>query len=172
MMAVDPGFDRMGVAILVYEKKERVLYSECIVTKASDPREKRLGQIGTRLKEIIKKWKPGVLATETLFFNQNVTSAIGVAEARGVALYECALAKMPVHEYSPQTIKIAVTSYGKASKDQVLKMWTKLVSMPEGKRFDDEIDAIAIGLTHLAHHPKQSYPHTSLKKVANKKDIC
>ncbi|MEX0932412.1 MAG: crossover junction endodeoxyribonuclease RuvC [Parcubacteria group bacterium] len=152
VVAVDPGFDRLGVAVLEKEGgKEKLLFSECIVTNPKDERGKRLHQIGARLKEIIKEWEPASLAVETLFFNQNITSAIGVAEARGVVIYEAVNAGLAVFEYGPQSIKVAVTGYGKADKLQIESMVKRLVSVPEtGGRLDDEVDAIALGITHLA----------------------
>jgi crossover junction endodeoxyribonuclease RuvC len=107
---------------------------------------------GQAVKKLIKKWRPETLAIETLFFNTNTTSALGVAEARGIIIYEAMCAGMNICEYSPQTIKIAVTSYGKADKIQMEIMVKKLVDLPQKtvKRLDDEVDAIAVGITHLA----------------------
>jgi crossover junction endodeoxyribonuclease RuvC len=152
ILAIDPGFDRVGVAIL---DKENLLYSCCIVTNRKLPHAERLLQIGEAVREIIKKWGPQDLAIEELFFNQNITNALKVSEARGVIIYEAARAGLEVYEYSPQEIKIAVTGYGKADKKQVETMVRKLIKMPDfkKKRLDDELDAIAVGITHLATHP-------------------
>lgn len=152
VLCIDPGFDRLGVAVLAKEKgKEILLFSECIRTSPKQKKGARLETIGLRIREIIEKWRPNALAIETLFFNQNTTSAIGVAEARGVILYEATLAGLEVIEYSPQSIKIAVTGYGKASKEQIFTMVKRLISLPSApKKLDDEIDAIALGITHLA----------------------
>jgi crossover junction endodeoxyribonuclease RuvC len=153
VMSIDPGFDRVGVAILIQENgKQNLLHSECIVTNPKDHRSKRLLVIGQRLDAILKEWSPRTLAIESLFFNANTSSAIGVAEARGVIIFQAARAGLEVFEYSPQEVKIAVTGYGKADKEQVEGMVRKLVKIPETdkKRFDDEIDAIAVGITHLA----------------------
>lgn len=149
VLGVDPGFDRLGVAIL--DKKE-VLYSHCIETDRKLLHHERLLQIGEAVRKIIKKWKPASLAIETLFFNQNITNALKVSEARGVILYEASQAGLEVHEYSPQAIKIAVTGYGKADKFQMESMVRKLVVLPKStaKKLDDELDAIAVGITHLA----------------------
>lgn len=149
VLAVDPGFDRIGVAVM---EKDEVLFSTCIVTERTETHEDRLRSIGNSLGEIIKDWSPSELAIETLFFNQNVSTAIKVAEARGVTIYESVRAGLKVFEYSPQAIKIAVTGYGKADKRQVENMVQKLVKMPVGgiKKLDDELDAIALGITHLA----------------------
>jgi len=149
VLAVDPGFDRIGVAIL---DKEKMFFSACIETNRKIPHAERLLQIGTEIRTIIKKWKPKSLAIETLFFNQNTTNALKVSEARGVILYEASLGSLEIYEYSPQAIKIAVTGYGKADKIQMESMVKKLIKVPEtaSKRLDDELDAIAVGITHLA----------------------
>ena len=149
VLGVDPGFDRVGVAILT---KDKVLFSECIQTDRKLPHEERMLAIGERIKKIIKKWQPNALAIETLFFNQNTSSAIRVAEARGVVLYEAARAGLTISEYGPQAIKIAVTGYGKADKTQMENMVKRLVVLPKSalKKLDDEVDAIAVGITHLA----------------------
>lgn len=153
ILAIDPGFDRVGLAILDREKgNPRILFSKCIETDSKDFHGKRLQTIGEEIKKVIRKWKPGVLAIETLFFNTNITSALGVAEARGVIIYEAVNAGLVICEYSPQSIKIAVTGYGKATKDQLANMVKRLVILPTkpSRRLDDEIDAIALGITHLA----------------------
>ncbi|MDO8424259.1 MAG: crossover junction endodeoxyribonuclease RuvC [bacterium] len=149
VLGVDPGFDRVGVAVL---DKTALLFSDCIVTDRKQTHAERLLFIGEALQKIIKKWKPKALAIETLFFNQNTTSAIGVAQARGVILYEAARAGLSVSEYGPQAVKIAVTGYGKADKLQMASMIKRLVVLPETskKRLDDELDAIAVGITALA----------------------
>lgn len=151
VMGIDPGFDRCGVAILEKVKgKETLLYSTCITTDSKDSHEERLLQLGKELGALINKWEPTDLATEKLFFNLNVRTALKVAEARGVILYEAAKVGIEVHEYSPQAIKIAVSGYGKASKAQVETMTLRLLSLRSKPKFDDETDAIAVGITHLA----------------------
>ena len=153
VLSVDPGFDRVGMAVLkASAKKVELLFSECLETNPKDKRAERLLVIGERIKSVIKKWKPKTLAIETLFFNTNTTSAIGVAEARGIIIYEGARAGMEVFEYGPQTVKVAVTGYGKADKIQMEAMVKRLVKLPKrsAKRLDDEMDAIALGITHLA----------------------
>jgi len=149
VLGVDPGFDRVGVAIL---EKEKVLFSDCIETNRKLPHQKRLLQIGEGIRKIISKWQPQELAIESLFFNQNITNGIRVAEARGIVIYESAKAGLDVYEYSPQAVKVGVTGYGKADKKQMEAMIKKLVKLPKqsSKRLDDEVDAIALGITHLA----------------------
>ena len=149
VLAIDPGFDRIGVAVL---DKNKVLYSHCLETNRKLLHEERLLEIGQFIKKVIKKWKPQALAIENLFFNQNISTALKVSEARGVILYEASSAGLMVCEYSPQAIKIAVTGYGKADKIQIANMVKKLISLPKksSKRLDDELDAIALGICHLA----------------------
>lgn len=149
VLGIDPGFDRMGIAVV--DGKD-LLFSDCIETSRKLPHADRLSEIGEAIKDIIEKWKPEALAIEKLFFNQNTTNALKVAEARGVAMYEARNASLEVFEYSPQEVKIAVTGYGKADKKQVELMVGKLVKEPvsKGKKLDDETDAIALCITHLA----------------------
>jgi len=149
ILGVDPGFDRIGVAIL---EKEKVLFSDCIQTNRKLPHSERLLEIGKVIKKVIKKWNPTTLAIESLFFNQNITNALKVSEARGIIIYEAMEAGLEICEYSPQAVKIAVTGYGKTDKTQMATMVKKLVNLPNklSRRLDDEIDAIALGITHLA----------------------
>ena len=153
ILAVDPGFGRIGLAVMKLERdRPKLLFSQCFETDSKKARPERLFSIGRRIKEVIKKWRPETLAIETIFFNTNTTSAIGVAEARGIIIYEARSRDMEIFEYGPQTIKIAVTGYGKADKTQMATMVKKLVNLSEktSKRLDDEMDAIALGITHLA----------------------
>ena len=147
VIGIDPGFDRCGVAVLTQDK---LLFSTCITTSKKDLHQTRLLNLGKELRMIIKKWRPEALAIEKLFFNLNARTALKVAEARGVILYEAARASLPVFEYSPQDVKIAVTGYGKASKRQVEEMTLRLLKLKSAPRHDDEADAIAVGITHLA----------------------
>jgi crossover junction endodeoxyribonuclease RuvC len=152
VISVDPGIERVGIAILDKDgSREKLIHSECFRTKKTLSQEDRLVEIGKRIREIIGKWKPECLAIETLFFNVNISSALSVAEARGVVLYEARSAGLEVCEYSPQAVKIAVTGFGAADKKQVESMTRRLVKIAsERTMIDDELDAIALGITHLA----------------------
>jgi crossover junction endodeoxyribonuclease RuvC len=151
VLAVDPGFDRVGIAVLEKDaSRERVVFSECFVTDRKDAFHERLAAVGERIADVIKKHKPDALAIETLFFSTNVKTAMRVAEARGAIIYQAALLGLTVAEYSPQDVKIAVTGYGKATKEQVMDMTRRLLSMSSGKKIDDEMDALALGIAHLA----------------------
>lgn len=152
VLGIDPGFDRLGVAILEKENsKEKVLFSKCIETDRKKSHEERLGHIGKEIHSIIKEWSPTHLGIEKLFFNQNITNGIKVAEVRGVVIYEAYLADCKICEYGPQEIKVAVTGYGKSDKKQVTFMVEKITGIQKRKILDDEYDAIAVGITCLAH---------------------
>ena len=166
ILAIDPGYERLGLAVLekLSGKRETLLYSECFKTSSKIPHHERLSLIGDKVKEVIKKFSPEARATEKLFFSKNQKTALLVAEARGVILYAGSSSGLPIFEYTPIGIKIAVTGYGRSEKRQVIAMVKKLISVPENKNSDDEFDAIAIGLTHFATH--KTYPQ--LRRFAKK----
>lgn len=160
ILGIDPGYERLGVAILdPVARGERgnknfnhkVVFSECFKTDAKLPFHERLKLIGTEVKNIIKKYKPDVLSIETLFLTTNQKTVMHVAEVRGVVIYEAMQAGLRIFEASPPQIKIATTGYGKASKEQMMKMVKMLVEINNAKKSDDELDAIAIALTAFAH---------------------
>src|SRR6266850_1750702 len=168
ILGVDPGFERLGIAIVEKparnathsiaggnknDKKEAVIFSECFKTSAKLEFSERLKLIGVEVRKIIKNYKPEILAIETLFLNTNQKTVMRVAEARGVVIYEAALLGLGIFEASPPQIKIAITGYGRANKDQIMKMVKILVKIDKnkthakaGQASDDEMDAIAIAL--------------------------
>jgi len=150
-LAFDPGFERLGVAVV--EKvggKETLLYSECVRTSSSLSFSERLHVLGKETERLIAEWKPSIAALEHIFFEKNAKTAIGVAGVRGVLSYLAALHGLPLFEYTPLEVKVAITGYGKSDKSAVAAMVKRLVTIPPKKRLDDELDAIAIGLTCLA----------------------
>jgi len=154
ILGIDPGFERLGIAILeknTGDKKEKVIFSECFKTSAKLEFSERLKLIGEEVNNIIKKYKPEVLSIETLFLTTNQKTVMHVAEARGVVIYEAIKANLKIFEASPPQIKIATTGYGKADKKQIIKMVHVLVDIDKNKKSDDELDAIAIALTAFAH---------------------
>ncbi|MEK7107927.1 MAG: crossover junction endodeoxyribonuclease RuvC [Patescibacteria group bacterium] len=157
IIAIDPGYERLGIAVLENTATPRVVFSCCFKTSIALPHESRLLAIGEEIKKVIGKYQPEELAIEKLFFNVNQKTAFKVAEARGVILNAGATAGLAVAEYTPLQVKIAVTGYGRGDKKQVIDMVKKLAVFPSpaksrGDRWanDDEMDAVAIGLTHLA----------------------
>jgi crossover junction endodeoxyribonuclease RuvC len=153
VLAIDPGYDRLGVAVLESgTNKNILLYSTCITTKRGDDFSDRLVIIGTALRELMVTHTPDCVALEELFFNKNVKTAILVAEARGVILFMAREAGRPIYEFSPSTIKLATTGYGSSDKTAVIAMVKRLVDNVPETALDDEYDAIAVGVTCLAQH--------------------
>lgn len=148
ILGIDPGYGRMGIAVIESEKRNPTLvYSECFETDSKLPHSKRLLALGERLAEVIKKYNPGKIAVETLLWSKNKKTALQVAEARGVILFEAAKHGALICEYNPNQIKLAVTGYGKSDKKQIINMVSKLVKLKPRARHDDEYDAIAVALT-------------------------
>lgn len=153
VLAIDPGFDRIGIAVLERVKAaDTLLHSECLVTNRNASFPERLREIGSAVQKHCAHFNPDVVAVEKTFFSKNRKTAIAVSEARGVVLYEAARSGIPVFEYTPPEVKLAIVGYGGGSKEQVAAMVTRLVSVRGDALFDDEYDAIAIGLAHLATH--------------------
>ena len=153
VIAVDPGYDRLGIAIMEMNAgAEQLLYSTCIETDRQAEFSERLRVIGTQFTQLLTEYQPTALAIETLFFNKNVKTAIGVAQARGVLLYLAKAAGCDVFEFGPQEIKTAVTGYGKSDKPAVIAMVLRLVKNAPTSALDDEYDAIAVGVACLATH--------------------
>jgi len=152
IISIDPGYERLGIAIIEKEKtgKETYLFSECFRTSKDEPHAKRLALIQEELKTIIETWRPTNLAIETLFLNANQKTAMSVAESRGVILATASGSGLKVFEYSPPQIKSAVCGDGKADKKSIIKMVPLLIKVPPQVKIDDEFDAIAIGLTFFA----------------------
>jgi len=151
VIAIDPGYERMGVAIIEKTSREEVLlFSECFKTSSKIPHAERLKLIGEEIEKLIKKYKPEAMAIETLFFKNNQKTGMLVAEARGVMLYVASTLGISVKEFSPMAIKIAVTGYGNSDKEQVTCMVEKLIKIKTKIKYDDEYDAIAVGLTYFA----------------------
>ena len=153
VIAIDPGFDRLGLAVLDNTTgKDTLLHSECLVTNRSQSFSLRLLEVGTAIDTLLTKYQPDTMAIETLFFNKNVKTAIQVAEARGVLLYICQKFGCTIYEFSPQEIKIATTGYGMSDKTAVIAMVKRLIPEVPAAALDDEYDAIAIGITCLAQY--------------------
>lgn len=150
ILAIDPGYDRLGIAVIEGNaSRPTLVWSDCVLPDKGSS-EKRLAQVSDAVSNAITQYAPDALAIETLFFSANKTTALGVAEARGTVLSVAGLAGLPIIECSPQQVKLAVTGYGNADKHAIARMVPRLLVLPEKKRLDDEIDAIAIGISALA----------------------
>lgn len=147
LLAIDPGYDRCGVAVFSLEHKDpELLFSTCITTDKKCSQETRLSEIYSALEKLLPVWNIDSLALETLFFSINKKTALKVAEARGMILVFAGKHNLPVVELSPQEVKLSVTGVGNASKEQVQKMIELIFKEKVTKKIDDEFDAIALGL--------------------------
>ena len=152
ILAIDPGYERLGIAILEKEetKKETLLFSECFKTSSKEPHNIRLSKVAKRLEEVIEEFQPTHTAIETLFFSKNTKTALKVSEARGVIIERSTSLGLEIVQFSPQEIKIAVTGAGNSDKTAVMKMVPLLIDIGSTKKQDDEFDAIACGLAFFA----------------------
>src|SRR3989344_809297 len=150
ILAFDPGYERLGVAVLEKNKKEELLFSDCIRTSAKLNFAQRLAELGAAAEALIKKWGPDAVALEEIFFENNAKTAMQVAEVRGMLTYITASSTLPLYQYTPAQVKVAVTGNGRADKKAVGVMVRKITSLPAGRQVDDELDAIAVGITCLA----------------------
>lgn len=152
VLGIDPGYGRCGMAIVEREDgKDKLISSECVETKAGDEFVVRLSEITHRCAGLIDKFEPDCMAIEKLFFNANQKTAMRVAEARG-ALIQCATERgVEVFEYTPGQIKNATSGFGRADKKQIAAMLHLLIKIEKTIQHDDEYDAIAVAISHLAH---------------------
>lgn len=148
ILGIDPGYDRVGIAII---EGKNLLHSECFSTSPKDEFHVRLKEVGQKIHKIIIEFSPDMMALESLFITKNQKTAMKVAEARGVISYEACLKSIPIHEYTPPQIKVAVTGHGSSDKTAIIKMIPLLIKMQTKKALDDEYDAIAVALTCQAH---------------------
>ena len=150
VLAFDPGYERLGIAVVEKQNnKDILIYSECFQTDKKDDHSKRLFSIYKRIKEIIEEYKPDSSALETLFFANNQKTALKVAEVRGIILAVSESYGIKIFEYSPGAIKLSVTGYGKSDKTAITKMIPLIIKINKKIKYDDEFDAIAVGITCL-----------------------
>lgn len=151
VLAFDPGFERLGAAVLDREGgKEVLVYSDCIRTSPTLTFTDRLKELGLAVEALITTYTPTTVALEDVYFAKNEKTAMKIAEVRGVLAYLAAKNNLIIYEYTPMQVKVAITGYGKSDKAAVSAMVPRLVALEPKKRLDDELDAIAIGLTCLA----------------------
>ncbi len=150
VLGIDPGTAIVGYALVQKNRNilEPVCYG-CITTKPTSKDGDRLCTIENELKKIIEKFKPDAAAVEKIFFFKNVKTVIGVSQARGVIMNALARLNIETFEYTPLQVKISVSGYGKAPKQQVQKMVKTLLCLKEIPKPDDAADALAIAICHL-----------------------
>ncbi len=149
ILGIDPGYARTGYAILdCVHDKFRVVDYGLIETSAQTPFPQRLLTIDRAISSLCDQFTPEVMAIEELFFYRNITTAIGTAQARGVAVTAAARKGLEVYEYTPMQVKLAVTGYGNAAKEQVQAMVKVILGLKAVPKPDDVADAIAIAICH------------------------
>lgn len=149
ILGIDPGFAIVGFGALRSEGGRQTLQAcGAITTPAGLPLPTRLLQIENDMAQLFDTFHPDAMAVEELFFTNNITTGIGVAQARGVILVAAERAGVPIYEYTPPEVKMAVTGYGKAEKRQVMDMVKRLLNLKAVPKPDDAADAVAIALCH------------------------
>ena len=153
VLAIDPGYERLGVAVIEkVDGKEKLIFSDTFQTSSKNDFIDRMFQIGQEIEKVIEKYQPEFFSIEKLFFNSNQKTATNVSEIRGSLIYIALKNKMKVFEYTPLQIKAAVTGQGRADKKQVMFMIDRLIKIEKEIKYDDEYDAIACGLTFFAYY--------------------
>lgn len=152
-LGIDPGTAICGYGLVELNGTHlKAVHYGAITTPAKTPPEERLLTIHEELGRLIEQYKPDIMGVEQLFFNRNVTTAISVGQARGVILLSAAEHKLPIREFTPLQVKQSVVGYGKATKEQVIYMTTRLLGLPKPPHPDDVADALAVAIctTHAA----------------------
>src|SRR5258708_2879159 len=149
ILGIDPGFGRLGYGVILAKGNDLdLLVCDAVMTPKTLAYPQRLQQIYEQLDTIIAEYQPAEAAIEELFFGKNVTTAIAVAQARGVAMLLLEQRGVSIAEYTPSEVKLAVTGYGAARKEQIGYMVRQLLHLPAVPRPDDAADAAAIAICH------------------------
>ncbi len=149
ILGIDPGYGITGFGLIETDRgQNRLLQCGAITTPAGMDFSARLEIIYEDMGQLLRQAKPDAVAIEELFFGQNVTTGIGVAQSRGVILLAIRQAGLSVHQYKPAQVKQAVVGYGNATKHQVMDMTRRLLNLQQVPKPDDAADALAIALCH------------------------
>ncbi len=151
VLGIDPGTAICGYGFVEAAQGNRLIPHEygSVTTSSKARMQDRLMKLYDAIDELIKKYKPDAMGVEQLFFNRNVTTAIPVGQARGIVLLAAAKNNLPLVERTPLQVKQSVTGYGKATKEQVIYMVTKLLNLPAPPKPDDTADALAVAICAL-----------------------
>lgn len=149
ILGIDPGIAIVGFGFIDKQgnKVTPVQYG-CIQTEAHTPEEERLMHVYEAMVQLIDKYKPDAVAFEKLFFNRNVTTAMSVSQARGVLVLAAAQKGLPIAEYTPMQVKLAIVGYGKAEKRQVQEMTRMFLKLQAIPKPDDVADALSVAICH------------------------
>ncbi|MBA2452665.1 MAG: crossover junction endodeoxyribonuclease RuvC [Chloroflexia bacterium] len=148
-LGVDPGTATMGFGVVHGDGDPKLLEHGVVKTRSTEPMPERLLQLFNGLNQVIVDHAPDVMAVEQLFFARNVTNALAVGQARGVVLLAGAQHGIPVFEYKPSEVKLAVAGHGAADKQQVQSMVQLILSLDAIPHPDDAADALAVAICHV-----------------------
>lgn len=150
VVGIDPGLATVGFGVIRKEDRKITPISYgCIRTAGEKKAPERLLEIYDEIRSLLEKYDPEAVAVEKLFFTKNVTSGMGVSEARGVIFLAAAQRNIPVFEYTPNKVKQAITGSGRANKKQMQEMIMRLLGLDEIPRPDDAADGLSIALSHI-----------------------
>ena len=149
VLGIDPGIAITGVAFVEELKgKQTLIHSEAVTTGSNSHTSQRLLNLHQIINKLIKEFQPDVAALESLFFNTNAKTALIVGQARGVVQLALTQKNISIVEYTPLQVKMAITGYGRADKNQIQQMVKTILALPKILSPDDVADAAAIALTH------------------------
>lgn len=151
IIGIDPGTALLGYGVIDAEDDPVLVDFGAVETQAGISMPDRLLALYDALRRLIADYRPAVMAVEQLFFARNVTTAITVGQARGIALLSAAQAGLDVIEYTPSQVKHAIAGYGKADKQQMQEMVRILLNLEHKPHPDDAADALAVALCHAQH---------------------
>lgn len=158
VLGIDPGFAITGVAVVAEEKnKQTLLFADGIITSPKESFSRRLFLIYEKLDGILKKYHPDIAVLENLFFNTNAKTAFLVGQSRGVIQLALVKNNLSIVEYTPLQVKMALTGYGRAEKNQIQIMVKQILKLPNVLTPDDVADAAAIALTHCFSYKMKTY---------------
>ena len=149
ILGIDPGYAIVGYGVLEFDNvRFNVVNYGAITTDPETPFPKRLQEIHDDMCSILDKFRPDCMSIEKLYFNTNTTTAIDVAQARGVIMLSAAQREIPIFEYTPLQVKNAVTGYGRAEKHQMQELVKNILHLNAVPKPDDTADALAIAICH------------------------
>lgn len=149
ILGIDPGYATIGYGVIEYDNfRFKTISYGAITTTPDKSFPDRLCDIYTDMQTLIKTYNPNCLSIEKLYFNTNTTTAIDVAQARGVILLAARENNMGIYEYTPLQVKQSITGYGRAEKHQVMEMVKNLLQLNSVPKPDDTADALALAICH------------------------
>lgn len=156
IVGIDPGYAIVGYGVVEYRNSAfTTLDYGAVLTPAGMPFQERLVLIYDEITQLLDRHKPQAMAVEKLYFGNNKTTGIDVAQARGVILLSAQQHQTEVYEYTPVQVKQAVVGYGKAEKHQVMDMTRRLLKLTQMPKPDDTADALAIAVCHAHASPSR-----------------